>query len=57
MKGSTGGGNEEEATVEREEAAAQRMEDAEGGMILLSDFWESPGGLNELFIAWNMALK
>lgn len=27
---------------------------AEGGMILLTDFWEFPGGLNELFLAWNL---
>lgn len=31
-------------------------EPGEGGMILLSDFWEFPGGLNELLIAWNTTL-
>ncbi|ORY59012.1 PLC-like phosphodiesterase [Leucosporidium creatinivorum] len=36
---------------------APRSEGAEGGMILLTDFWEFPGGLNELFIAWNMVQR
>lgn len=28
-----------------------------GGMAVLMDFWETPAGLVELLIAWNMRLK
>jgi len=49
-----GGGHAAEETTTKGGLAARGLGGAEGGLILLTDFWEFPGGLNELFIVWNM---